>query len=170
LILAEFPAIFLTAVFMAQDTQLGGPAVPHAEGGALDGSLERVWEKIKLGARRTLFWSFERGTWQYDLICAAILSFIFFSPRAWFNDRPTLELTELRHQQGVVEMGHGKEGWRYLVDARLVESFATAKPEDAIQTILGRQVHQPFTVISIVPITDKQNVVLGYTVLVNRKE
>jgi hypothetical protein len=28
--------------------------------------------------------------------------------------------------------------------------------------------HQPFTVVSIVPITDKNKVVLGYTVLVSR--
>ena len=44
-----------------------------------------------------------------------------------------------------------------------------ANPEDAIQIILSRQLHQPFTVISIVPITDKNKVVLGYTVLVSRK-
>jgi hypothetical protein len=54
------------------------------------------------------------------------------------------------------------------VDARLVESFAATKPEDAIQLILSRQLHQPFTVVSIVPITDKNKVVLGYTVLVSR--
>ena len=65
-------------------------------------------------------------------------------------------------------MGHGKQGWRYLVDARLVESYPAAKPEDAIQIILSRQLRQPFTVQSIVPITDKNKVVLGYTVLVNR--
>ena len=44
----------------------------------------------------------------------------------------------------------------------------TAKPEDAIQIILSRQLRQPFTVISIVPITDKNKVVLGYMVLVSR--
>jgi hypothetical protein len=154
---------------MALTTELGHSALPQGGGRALVSRLERVWGKIKLGARRTVFWAFERGTWQYDLICIAILSFIFFSPRAWFNDRPTLELTELRHQEGFVEMGHGKEGWRYLVDARLVESVGAAKPEEAIQTILSRQLHQPFNVVSIVPITDKHNVVLGYTVLVNRQ-
>jgi hypothetical protein len=153
---------------MAESTGFRNPTLPQTHTGALGGGLEKVWEKIKAGSLRTVFWAYERGTWQYDLMVLAILAFIFLSPRSWFNDRPTLELTELRHQQGFVEMGHGKEGWRYLVDARLVESLATTKPEDAIQIILSRQLHQPFTVVSIVPITDKNKVVLGYTVLVNR--
>ena len=163
---------------MAQSTEIHNPTLPQTQAGAMGGGLEmkagtaksikRGWEKIKPGILRTVFWTYERGTWQYDLIVLAILAFIFLSPRTWFNDRPTLELTDLRHQQGFVEMGHGKQGWHYLVDARLVESFAAAKPEDAIQTILSRQLHQPFTVVSIDPVTDKNKVVLGYTVLVNR--
>jgi hypothetical protein len=153
---------------MARSTEFRDSTLPQTQPGALGGGLERVWEKTKLGILRTVFWAYERGTWQYDLIVLAILAFIFLSPRPWFNDRPTLELTVLRHQQGFVEMGHDKQGWRYLVDARLVESYSAAKPEDAIQIILSRQLHQPFTVISIVPITDKNKVVLGYTVLVNR--
>ena len=154
---------------MAQSTEFRNPTLPQTQTGELEGRLERVWEKIKLGISRTVFWAYERGSWQYDLIVLAILAFIFLSPRNWFNDRPTLELTDLRHQQGFVEMGHGKQGWHYLVDARLVESFGATKPEDAIQIILSRQLHQPFTVVSIVPIIDKNKVVLGYTVLVNRQ-
>jgi hypothetical protein len=154
---------------MAQSTELRNPPLPQTRPGALEGGLARVWEKIKLGVLRTVFWAYERGTWQYDLIVLAILAFIFLSPRNWFNDRPTLEFIALRHQQGFVEMGHDKQGWRFLVDARLVESYTAAKPEEAIQIILSRQLHQPFTVISIVPITDKNKVVLGYTVLVNRQ-
>jgi hypothetical protein len=153
---------------MAQNTESRNPTVARSQPGAPEGGVEGTWEKIKHGIRRTVFWSYERGTWQYDLIVLAILAFIFLSPHSWFNDRPTLELTDLRHQQGFVEMGHGKQGWRYLVDARLVESFAATKPEDAIQIILSRQLHQPFTVLSIVPIIDKNKVVLGYTVLVSR--
>jgi len=154
---------------MAQSTEIRDSSLPQPEAGMLSSGLERVWEKIKLGIVRTVFWTFERGTWQYDLMVLAILAFIFLSPRSWFNDRPTLELTDLRHQQGLVEMGQSKQGWRYLVDARLVESFEATKPEDAIQIILSRRLRQPFSIVSIVPITDKNKVVLGYTVLVNRQ-
>ena len=31
-----------------------------------------------------LFWSYGRSTWQYDVLCALILAFIFLTPQGWF--------------------------------------------------------------------------------------
>ncbi len=151
---------------MAHSTQLGHRTFPHAEPRVEDRTLESVWGKIRLVVVRSLFWTYERGSWQYDLIVIAILAFIFLTPRAWFSDRPTLQLTDLRRQQGFVEMSHDKEGWRYLVDARLVESLGPQKPEDAIRMILRSRLQRAFVVKSIVAIRDKNNVTLGYTVVV----
>jgi len=117
---------------------------------------------------RTILWAYERGTWQYDLMVIAILAFIFLTPRAWFQDRPTLQLTHLRHDQGFVEVGRGKAGWSYLIDARLVDSLAPQKPEDAIHEILRRRLQKPFAVKSTDVIRDRNNVVLGYTVVVEQ--
>jgi len=153
---------------MAQSTELRDQAFPRPEAHLEGRALATVWGKIRHCVARSVLWSYERGGWQYDLIVLVILAFILLSPRAWFNDRPTLQLTELRHQQGVVELGHGKEGWRYMVDARLVESLATERPEDAIQEILRLRLRRPFTVKSIVPVRDKSNVILGYTVMIVR--
>jgi hypothetical protein len=36
--------------------------------------------------KRTLFWSYERGTWQYDVMCVLILAFIFLIPARVFDD------------------------------------------------------------------------------------
>ena len=36
-----------------------------------------------------LLWQYRRGAWQYDVIVALIVAFIFLSPRALFNDRPS---------------------------------------------------------------------------------
>ena len=126
-----------------------------------------MWEKVKLAATRTIFWSYERGTWQYDLIVLAILVFIFLTPRSWFQDRPTFQLTDLRHNQGFVEVSRSKDARRYMIDARLVESLAPDKPEDAVRDILRRRVSGTFTVKSIDVIRDRNNVVLGYTVVVS---
>ena len=38
--------------------------------------------------KRFLLWSFERGSIQYDVICAVILAFIFITPAEFFDDRP----------------------------------------------------------------------------------
>jgi len=44
----------------------------------------------KLGTviHRGLFWTYDRGTWQYDVMVALILAFIFLTPRSWFGDQP----------------------------------------------------------------------------------
>ena len=35
--------------------------------------------------KRLFFWGYARNTWQYDVLCALILAFIFLTPRSWFN-------------------------------------------------------------------------------------
>ncbi|HLW79678.1 MAG TPA: hypothetical protein VKU44_08775 [Terriglobia bacterium] len=138
------------------------PPSAGAEGSVPDA----VWARIKLVLTRTVFWSYERGSWHYDIICAVILAFIFLTPRAWFHDRPTLQLSDLRHVQGVVEIGQGKNWRSYQIDSRLVDSLGLDKPEDAIRQILERRSKTPFTLKSFEPIRDKNNVILGYTVVV----
>ena len=39
--------------------------------------------------KNILLWSYERGTWQYDLLCLLILAFIFLTPSTWFNRSST---------------------------------------------------------------------------------
>jgi len=33
-----------------------------------------------------LFWTFERTTWQYDLMVIAILAFVWVTPPGWLSD------------------------------------------------------------------------------------
>ena len=128
-------------------------------------AIGKVWSGVKLVLIRSIFWSYERGSWQYDVIVLAILTFIFLSPRSWFNDRPTLQLTNLRNQQGIVEMGRVNKDVRFLVDARLVDA-QNQKAEDAIPIILQQHIQKAFTVKSIDAVRDRQKVILGYTVVV----
>ncbi|HKS40473.1 MAG TPA: hypothetical protein VJX74_07635 [Blastocatellia bacterium] len=37
--------------------------------------------------KKFLFWSYERGSWQYDVMCVVILAFIFFAPNSVFHNR-----------------------------------------------------------------------------------
>ncbi len=37
--------------------------------------------------KKTLFWSYDRGSWQYDVMCVVILAFIFFVPNSVFIQR-----------------------------------------------------------------------------------
>jgi hypothetical protein len=38
-------------------------------------------------ARKLIFWEFARASWQYDIVVALILVFIFATPRDWFQDQ-----------------------------------------------------------------------------------
>jgi hypothetical protein len=37
------------------------------------------------GLKKFLFWEYERGSRQYDVLCALILAFIFFAPNVVFH-------------------------------------------------------------------------------------
>ena len=37
--------------------------------------------------KKTLFWSYDRGSWQYDVMCVVILAFIFLVPNSVFTQR-----------------------------------------------------------------------------------
>jgi hypothetical protein len=40
------------------------------------------------GIIRTIFWSYERGSWPYDLAVIVIVLFVLLTPRHWFHDQP----------------------------------------------------------------------------------
>ncbi len=150
---------------MAESTELHEHSLPQTLTPEGVGTGQSVWGKVRLIASRSVFWTYARGSWQYDVICALILAFIFLTPASWFHDRPTLGLTNLRHSQGVIEVGRAKDGWHYLVDARLVSSMAPRKPEDAIREILQQRLHKPVDLKSVDVLRDRNNVILGYTVV-----
>ncbi len=41
----------------------------------------RIWSLIKSVA----LWSYERGSWQYDIMVVVILAFVFATPNTWFQ-------------------------------------------------------------------------------------
>ena len=150
---------------MAHTIGIHDSTPPNVEAQKHVSTPRMVGSKIKLVVTRSIFWAYERGSWQYDVIVLAILAFIFLSPRSWFSDRPTFQLSDVRHHQGIMEVGRVNKTVRYLVDARLVES-SDQKPENAIPIILKQHLQKPFTVKSIDAVRDRNQVVLGYTVVV----
>jgi len=39
------------------------------------------------GVARVIFWRYQRGSWQYDVLCGLILAFIFLTPQTVFDGR-----------------------------------------------------------------------------------
>ena len=40
-----------------------------------------LWDVTK----KVILWSYGRTTWQYDVLCVAILAFVFLTPKGWFE-------------------------------------------------------------------------------------
>lgn len=90
---------------------------------------------------RTVFWSFERGTWPYDVAVAVIVVFVLLSPRSWFHDQPPLgpppdtAMVQLRD----ADVGDGTRTYR--VSAKLLVSSAKV-PESELEHRLHEAVRQ----------------------------
>jgi hypothetical protein len=153
---------------MSDQTQLRDHILSPAESRPESAAPAGAWAGFKRGLRGAVLWAYPRGSWQYDLILAAILIFIFLTPRAWLRKAPTLGMVDLRHKQGIIEVAHGKESWTYLVDSRLVQALPDQKPQDAVHRILERDLQKPFTLRSLEVVRDKNGVVLAYKVVVER--
>ncbi|HYA61871.1 MAG TPA: hypothetical protein VED66_01630 [Candidatus Sulfotelmatobacter sp.] len=67
---------------------------------------------------RTFFWSYERGSWQYDLAVLLILLFVLATPTRWFRDQPQVGLPATANQ--VEFLSRSGETEVYRIDARVL--------------------------------------------------
>lgn len=124
---------------------------------------------------RTIFWSFERGTWAYDVAVALIVVFVLLSPRSWFHDRPPVgpppnpAMVELRGSDPTVG------ATTYRVDARLLaSSLGTPESElehelhDAVSKNVQDLRTKSFQIRRIEPIRGDDGSVVSYDVSVKR--
>ncbi len=73
---------------------------------------------------KTFFWSYERGTWQYDVAVILILLFVLATPRRWFHDKPESGEPAAPGQVQLISQEGNRQTYR--VDARI---FSIAKIE-----------------------------------------
>jgi hypothetical protein len=38
-----------------------------------------------MSVKSVINWSYERASWQWDVLCVLIMCFIFLTPKAWFE-------------------------------------------------------------------------------------
>ncbi|HEY7680045.1 MAG TPA: hypothetical protein VIC04_05950 [Terriglobia bacterium] len=117
----------------------------------------------RLGAAiyRGLFWTYERGTWQYDIMVALILAFIFLTPREWFHDQPVSPIIP-----DVVLLSSSSQERVYQLRATLIDASAaktvTKQAERVLQTYTGK----PVQITRIEPDVDSRGQVVSYAVWV----
>jgi hypothetical protein len=84
--------------------------------------------------KRLVFWDFPRASWQYDIVVALILVFIFLTPREVFHDQPRASSVVFLSAE------HGLD--RIFIEADLLselsESDRVKRSEDLIQQRTGK--------------------------------
>jgi hypothetical protein len=121
------------------------------------------------GIVRVVFWSYDRGTWQYDIAVAGITLFVLFSPLfIHFNDQPPVGPPP---SQALIELRSMSAGQiaTYRVDARLLASpIRTPELEHDLHETVQKNVadlHQGrFEILRIEPIRGEGDTVAYYDV------
>ena len=121
---------------------------------------------------RIFFWSYERGSWQYDLAVIAILIFVLLTPSRWFHDQPTREVPAASAQ---VELLSEKGNQQiYKVDTRILtppEQMPQLQNElhRALQRTGSSLQNGRFEITNVEAIRDAQGVVIAYQVTLRKK-
>ena len=118
---------------------------------------------------RTFFWSYERGTWQYDVAVILILVFVLLTPRAWFRDQPESGGPAAPGQVQLISQDGNR--LTYRVAARiLAPPTRLALQNDmhtALQDALPELHNGRFSISRIEPLRDEQGMVVAYQVEVH---
>jgi hypothetical protein len=118
---------------------------------------------------RTIFWSYERATWPYDLAVAAIALFVLLSPRFWFHDQPQFGPPPHAAQVELLDGDSASPTKTYRVDARLLASpIRTPELEkdihEAVRKNVGDLQRQTFQIVRIEPVRGEDGTVVYYDV------
>lgn len=134
--------------------------------------MRSIWQ----GLKKTIFWSYDRGTWPYDLMVVAIVLFVLLTPRSWFHDQP--QSAAIAGSEVVLVFEDSSNHTQtYRLDAKILplqNRTARATPELEREThdILGRAVDalkgRTFQVRRIDPVRADDGSIRYYDVTVQR--
>jgi hypothetical protein len=119
--------------------------------------MRHVWRTIS----NFIWWSYDRGSLQYDVMVTLIVLFIFLAPlKINFKDKP---IERVPHPTRVVLIPDGDSGYIYQVDA----AGLVGKDVASVQTYLQRVIEPIAGEMEIVryePVHDKNGRVVAYKV------
>jgi hypothetical protein len=122
---------------------------------------------------RIFFWSYERGTWQYDIAVVLILIFVLLTPRAWFRDQPQVGMPIASEQVQLLLFSDGGHRQEYRVDARVLappEQTPALQNElhQALQRALPDLSNGRFSITKIEAVRNEKGTVIAYQVEIRR--
>jgi hypothetical protein len=127
------------------------------------------------GIVRTVFWSYERGSWPYDLMVILIVIFVLLTPRAWFRDQPHPALLAKSSIKLIADDSLNQTQTYRIDSAFFAAEKRATKPTPELERethdLLGRTVDElrdhTFQVVRIDPVRADNGAVLFYDVTVH---
>jgi len=121
--------------------------------------------------KRYIFWTYERGSFHYDVMVTLILLFLFVSPHFFdFGDKP-LTAVPLRHSEVLVkEQGSTGNEARFVYEIR-VDDLHGAKTDAELRTAILNVVEPmagDVTLEKVTPVLDSKNRVVAYDATILR--
>ena len=111
--------------------------------------------------KRFILWDFPRASWQYDVIVAAILVFIFLTPREWFKDQPRIP-----HASAITMLPPENGSTPFFVDSQLLAGIAENQRVGRLSEILQKRMsNKRLHVIRVEPILNSEGELQGYLAL-----
>ncbi len=123
--------------------------------------MSSAWRTVK----SYFLWTYDRGSFHYDVMVTLILVFIFVTPRfVNFKDKPT---ADPRHPNGVMVTPNGSQGFIYQADAVDVD----AQDDAMVRTNFLRLIKPmagPVTIDRLEPLRDSGGHIVAYRAWVHR--
>jgi hypothetical protein len=115
--------------------------------------------------RSYFFWTYERGSFHYDIMVTLILLFLFVSPRFIdFKDKPVPEIP-LQHSEVLVKAARSASGEAQFVYEIRVDDLRGAKTDAEIRDAILKVVEPiagAVTLEKYTPVTDIKGHVVAY--------
>ena len=103
--------------------------------------------------KNLVLWSYGRTTWQYDVLCALILAFIFLTPRSWFENSEPSRWNAHQNQSTAV--------WLLIWPENLTANPDLQEVERRVRTMTG---HSDVLVKEVHPVTTEDGKIIAYKV------
>ena len=105
--------------------------------------------------KRWVFWDFQRGSVQYDVMVSLILAFIFLTPSTVFRDQPK--------PSPIVLLAHEGGSPVFWIDAALLERVPVKSKTERVTAMVRRTAEgRRLTITRLEPVFDSEQNIKGY--------
>jgi hypothetical protein len=108
--------------------------------------------------KKLIFWDFPRASWQYDVVVALILAFVFLTPRDWFRDQPRIP-----HASSISLLPSENGNTVFFVNTQMLAGIAeNQRIEKLSRELQNRMSDSHLHVTRVEPILDSEGELQGY--------